>query len=192
MERFSSPGSFDHASPPRTAVLLVQLGTPTAPTAAALRPFLRQFLGDPRVVEIPRLIWWPILNLIILNTRPKKSAAKYAMIWTPEGSPLRVYTERQAKLLAVYLGERVKSPLSVDYAMRYGKPSIEERIQAMVAEGCDRILVMYAGKIVEEVSSGALADAKHPYTRGLLNCLPRLGEGRHPLPTLDRQPEWAL
>ena len=122
-------------------MLLVNLGTPAAPTARAFRPYVKQFLSDPRVIEIPKLIWWPILNLIIPNTRPKKSAAKYAMIWTPEGSPLRVYTERQAKLLAGYLGEQIKSPLSVDYAMRYGNPSIPDRIDAMRAAGCERILL---------------------------------------------------
>ncbi len=134
--------AYRHGTQPRVGVLLVNLGTPAAPTARAFRPYVKQFLSDPRVIEIPKLIWWPILNLIILNTRPKKSAAKYAMIWTPEGSPLRVYTERQAKLLAGYLGEQIKAPLSVDYAMRYGKPSIEERIHAMTAEGCDRILLV--------------------------------------------------
>ena len=88
------------APPARTAVLLVNLGTPEAPDKAALRPYLKQFLSDPRVVEIPRPVWWLILNGIILNTRPAKSAEKYAAIWTPEGSPLKVHTERQTKLAA--------------------------------------------------------------------------------------------
>jgi len=131
-----------HGTPPRVGVLLVNLGTPEAPTARAFRPYVKQFLSDRRVIEIPRILWWPILNLIILNTRPRKSAAKYAMIWTPEGSPLRVYTERQARLLAGYLPEQVPGPLTVDYAMRYGRPSIDERIRAMVEQGCDRILLV--------------------------------------------------
>jgi len=134
--------AWTHGTQLRAGVLLVNLGTPEAPTARAFRPYVKQFLSDPRVIEIPKLIWWPILNLIILNTRPRKSAAKYAMIWMPEGSPLRVYTERQAKLVAGYLGERVKSPVIVDFAMRYGKPSIDSRIREMVAQGCDRILVV--------------------------------------------------
>ena len=78
--------------------MLVNLGTPEAPTARAVRPYLREFLSDPRVVEIPRILWWPILHGIILNTRPGKSAGKYGKIWMPEGSPLKVHTERQAKL----------------------------------------------------------------------------------------------
>ena len=103
MARYRPEPAYTHGRPARSAVVLVNLGTPAAPTAAALRPYLKQFLSDPRVVEIPRLLWWPILNGIILNTRPKKSAEKYASIWMPEGSPLQVYTERQAKLLAGYL-----------------------------------------------------------------------------------------
>ena len=133
---------YRHGTPSRVGVLLVNLGTPDAPTARAFRPYVKQFLSDPRVIEIPKLLWWPILNLIILNTRPKKSAAKYAMIWMPEGSPLRVYTERQARLLAGYLGEQLKTPLVVDFAMRYGRPSIEARIREMAAQGCDRILLV--------------------------------------------------
>lgn len=88
-----------HGTAPRTGVLLINLGTPEAPTAAAVRPYLKEFLGDPRVVEMPRVLWWLILNGIILNTRPKKSAEKYAKIWTAEGSPLLVHTRRQAGLL---------------------------------------------------------------------------------------------
>lgn len=99
-----------HGLQTRTGILLVNLGTPEAPTAQALRPYLKEFLSDPRVVEIPRAVWWLILNGIILNTRPKKSAAKYAAIWTPDGSPLKVHTEKQAKLLKGWLGERIATP----------------------------------------------------------------------------------
>ncbi|MEW6562571.1 MAG: ferrochelatase [Pseudomonadota bacterium] len=134
---------FTHGTPSKTAVLVVNLGTPEAPTAQALRPYLKQFLSDPRVVEIPRLVWWPILNGIILNTRPAKSAAKYASVWMPEGSPLKVYTERQARLLQGYLGERVPGvPLVVEYAMRYGQPSIESVLDRLRAQNCQRILVL--------------------------------------------------
>ena len=94
------------ATGPETAVLLCNLGTPDAPTAPALRRYLGQFLADPRIVEIPRLLWRVILHGIILRTRPAKSAAKYATVWMPEGSPLKVWTERQAKLLQGMLGER--------------------------------------------------------------------------------------
>jgi len=89
----------------KAGVLLINLGTPEAPTAPALRKYLRQFLWDPRVVELPRPLWWLVLNGLILNLRPKKSAEKYAKIWTPEGSPLKVHSGRQAKLLRGYLGQ---------------------------------------------------------------------------------------
>src|SRR6185503_13711445 len=100
---------FQHVTIPKAGILLINLGTPAAPTARAVKPYLKQFLSDPRVVEIPRLVWWPILNGVILFTRPKKSAAKYAKIWTRDGSPLRIHTEKQAMLLKGYLGERLKT-----------------------------------------------------------------------------------
>ena len=120
------------------AILLVNLGTPEAPTPAAVRRYLRQFLSDPRVIEIPRLLWLPILHGIVLNTRPQKSAKKYASIWTPEGSPLKVHTARQAQLLA----QTLDAHLRVDYAMRYGEPSIGATLARLRSEGCDRILVL--------------------------------------------------
>jgi ferrochelatase (EC 4.99.1.1) len=120
MSRYWPEPPFTHGSPARTGVLLVNLGTPEAPTAAALRPYLKQFLSDPRVVEIPRPVWWLILNGIILNTRPAASAKKYASVWTDEGSPLKVHTQRQAKLLAGYLAKAGHDELDIDYAMRYG------------------------------------------------------------------------
>ena len=92
-----------------------------------MRRYLKEFLSDPRVVEIPRPLWWLILNGVILNLRPAKSAAKYAQIWDRDGSPLRVHTERQAKLLRGYLGAQGHPALVVDFAMRYGEPSIATR-----------------------------------------------------------------
>lgn len=126
---------------PRTGVLLVNLGTPEAPTPAALRRYLGQFLSDPRVVEIPRVLWWPILHGIVLRVRPAKSAAKYASIWMPGGSPLRVWTEKQTTMLQGFLGERGHQ-LIVKHAMRYGQPSIPAQLDAMKAEGAGRILVV--------------------------------------------------
>ena len=125
----------------RTAVLLINLGTPDEPKAPAVRRYLREFLSDPRVVEIPRLLWWPVLNGIILNVRPKKSAEKYAAIWTPEGSPLKVHTERQVKLLRGFLGQSGHA-LHVDYAMRYGQPSIPATLSRLKAAGFTRILLL--------------------------------------------------
>lgn len=133
---------FRHDTPRRIGILLINLGTPEAPTAAAVKTYLAEFLSDPRVVEIPRLFWWQLLHGIILQTRPKKSAAKYASIWHTEGSPLQVWTQRQAKLLKGWLGENLKEPVLVEMAMRYGKPSIEGALQRLKTAGCDRLLLL--------------------------------------------------
>ena len=130
------------AADPATGVLLVNLGTPDAPTPGAVRRYLREFLLDSRVVGIPKLVWWPILEFIVLRVRPAKSAAKYRKIWKPDGSPLRVYTERQSQLLRGYLGERLKVALPVAFGMRYGKPSIAEGLRQLAQHGCGRILVV--------------------------------------------------
>lgn len=123
--------------PPRIGVLLINLGTPAAPTTRAVREYLGEFLSDKRVVEIPAIVWQPLLRGVILNTRPQKSAAAYAEVWTDHGSPLAVYSRRQAEALKVRLGDAVLT----DYAMRYGQPSIESRLTAMKAAGCERILL---------------------------------------------------
>jgi len=137
----AEPSSRPSSEAPQTAVLLCNLGTPEAPTAPAVRRYLAQFLADPRVVEIPRLLWWPILHGIILRVRPAKSAAKYATVWLPEGSPLKVWTEKQAKLLGGYLGERGHR-VKVAYAMRYGAPAIGDQLDALKAAGATRVLVL--------------------------------------------------
>ena len=174
MARYRPEPAHTHGQVPRTGVLLVNLGSPSAPTAAAVRPYLKQFLSDTRVVEIPRLAWWPILNLVILNTRPAKSAAKYASIWSDEGSPLRVHTERQAKLLAGHLGEAGHRDWVVEWAMRYGSPSIPATLDHMRVAGCDRILVVpmypqYAGSttgsVIDEVARSLLAWRNLPELR---------------------------
>src|ERR1700687_705738 len=123
-------------------VLLVNLGTPEAPTPRAVRAYLREFLSDPRVVKLPRLVWWPILYLWVLPFRSPRSAKKYAAIWTREGSPLRVYLERQVQLLRGYLGERLKAPLPVAGALRYGRPSIAAGLAELKSRRCDRIVVL--------------------------------------------------
>jgi ferrochelatase len=142
MPRYAPEPAHTHGSAPQTGVLLVNLGTPDAPTTSAVRRYLREFLSDPRVVEIPRPVWWLILNLFILPLRPKQSARRYAQVWTPDGSPLRAHTERQTLMLRGYLSERIKAPLVVDYAMRYGKPSVAAVLDKMKQQGCDRILVL--------------------------------------------------
>ena len=133
--------AYRHGSAERVGLLLVNLGTPDAPTAAALRRYLAEFLDDPRVVEIPRLAWWPILHGVILRVRPAKSAAKYASIWTDEGSPLAAWTARQAQALGELLASRGHEIL-VRAAMRYGKPSIPSVLDALRAEGATRVLVL--------------------------------------------------
>jgi ferrochelatase len=134
---------FRHGQAAKIGILLINLGTPDAPTAKAVRPYLKQFLSDPRVVEIPKALWWLILNGIILNTRPKKSAAKYASIWQKDGSPLRTHTEQTGKLLQGSLGEQLPGqPIVVRTAMRYGNPSVQAGLTALKAEGCDRILLV--------------------------------------------------
>jgi protoporphyrin/coproporphyrin ferrochelatase len=124
------------------AILLVNLGTPDAPTAPALRRYLAEFLGDRRVVDLPRLLWWPILHGIILRTRPARSAAKYAKIWTKEGSPLKVHTEKQAKLVKGLLGHRGIRDVSVAWAMRYGQPSIGSALDQLKRDDARRIVVV--------------------------------------------------
>lgn len=138
---FAPEPAYIHGTPERTAVLLVNLGTPDAPTTPAVRRYLAEFLSDPRVVEIPRLAWWPILHGIVLRARPAKSAAKYATIWTPEGSPLLAWTRKQAKLLTGYLGERGHAVI-VREAMRYGEPSIASAMNALRVEGVTRVLLL--------------------------------------------------
>jgi ferrochelatase len=123
-------------------VLLINLGTPEAPDAASVRPYLKQFLSDPRVVEIPRALWWPILNGVILTLRPRQSADKYAKIWTAEGSPLKVHTRRQAQLLRQRLAARIDRPLAVEWAMRYGSPPVPQALASLREQGCDRLLVI--------------------------------------------------
>jgi ferrochelatase len=156
-----------------TAILLCNLGTPDAPTAPALRRYLAQFLGDPRVVEIPRAAWLPILYGIILRTRPAKSAAKYATIWTPEGSPLAVWTSKQALMLRGWLGE-AGVQVRVLPAMRYGQPAIGAQLQALHHEGVRRVLVLplypqYSGtttaSVVDDVAAWVRRSRSFPELR---------------------------
>lgn len=142
MPRYAPEPAQQHGAPRRTAIVLVNLGTPEAPTAPALRRYLKQFLWDPRVVEIPRPLWWLILNGIILQLRPAKSAAKYAKVWMQEGSPLKVHTERQARLLKGWLGKTGIPDLVVAWAMRYGQPSIASILDGFKHDGVERVLVV--------------------------------------------------
>jgi protoporphyrin/coproporphyrin ferrochelatase len=121
----------------KLGVLLVNLGSPDAPEKGAVKRYLKQFLSDKRVVEIPSILWQPILRGIVLNTRPKKSAHAYSQVWTDEGAPLIAITRKQAQAVQAVFGDQV----TVDWAMRYGTPSIPDRLKAMKDAGCDRILI---------------------------------------------------
>ena len=131
------PSDHPPVHPARIGVLLINLGTPDTPEPKAVRRYLTEFLSDRRVIEIPAWLWQPILHGVILRVRPKKSARAYAEIWTDDGSPLAAITRAQTKALAAILGPEVV----VDHAMRYGNPAIGDRIAALHAQGCERILV---------------------------------------------------
>ncbi|MCA3239799.1 MAG: ferrochelatase [Rubrivivax sp.] len=154
---FKPEPAFRHGQPPRTAVLYVNLGTPDEPTAPALRRYLAEFLSDPRVVEIPRLVWWPILHGVILRTRPKQSAAKYASVWMPEGSPLAVWTARQAAALGQALAARGHH-VRVRHAMRYGNPSIASVMDELRAEGATRVLLIPAYPQYAAATTASISD----------------------------------
>jgi len=160
--RFAAEPPFHHGQPARTAVLFCNLGTPDAPTGAALRRYLAEFLSDPRVVEIPRLLWLAILHGIILRVRPKKSALKYAAIWTDNGSPLKVWTEKQSQLL----GQALQGPDSavlVRYAMRYGSPSIGQQLDALKQEGATRVLILPAYPQYSATTTASVFDAVYAW-----------------------------
>lgn len=157
----------------KVGLLLVNLGTPDAPNKKAVKRYLKQFLSDKRVVEIPDILWQPILRGIILNTRPKKSAHAYGLVWTDEGSPLAVYTRRQAEALADKYGDDVH----VDWAMRYGNPSVPCRLQALKDAGCERILVaplypQYSGATTASVHDAVFDAVKTMRWQPAIRMLP--------------------
>lgn len=132
----------DNPAAPGIGVLLINLGTPDAPTASALRRYLGQFLSDPRVVETPRAIWLPILHGAILPTRPRRSAQAYAKVWTEQGSPLLTYSRQQQEAVREALAQRLDQPVPVALGMRYGNPSIPSALQELRATGARRLLVL--------------------------------------------------
>lgn len=174
---FRKEPEYTHGTLSHTAVVLVNLGTPDAPTAPAVRRYLKEFLSDSRVVEIPRAVWWFILNCIILPIRSKKSAEKYASIWTSDGSPLRRHTEKQAVLLQGYLGERGHR-VNVVYAMRYGNPSIPTVLERLKEEGCDRILILPAYPQYSGTTTASIYDAVFAHLKSTRN-LPELRIVKH-------------
>jgi ferrochelatase len=151
--------NFDHSQPPRVGVLLTNLGTPDAPEKKPLKAYLRQFLSDPRVVEIPGLLWWFILNGIILRIRPKRSAANYRKIWTERGSPLMFHTRDQAQALQAAMRERFGELVMVDFAMRYGTPDIAGTLQEMLGRGVRKLLVLPLYPQYSGATTGSTFDA---------------------------------
>lgn len=173
--RTESP--FRHGTPQKTAVLLVNLGTPDNADAPSLRRYLKEFLSDPRVVEIPRLIWWIILNLIILQIRPKKSAAKYATVWTPEGSPLMAIGKRQQAALQAGFKAR-RWDVHVELAMRYGNPSVASRMDELRGKGFDRVLVFPLYPQYAAATTASVYDAVFDWARPVRN-IPELRFVKH-------------
>jgi ferrochelatase len=193
----------DHVPVPaaRIGVLLINLGTPNKPEPGSVRLYLKEFLSDPRVIEIPQLVWQPILRGIVLRTRPRKSAHAYRQVWTEEGSPLAAITARQAKSLEGAFGDGV----IVDHAMRYGEPAIAAKIDALKAAGCERILIaplypQYCAATTATANDEAFAHLRRMRWQPAVRTLPpyhddpayigalstRLEEG---LATLDFEPQ---
>ena len=142
MPTYQTTPKFEHGLPELTGVLVVNLGTPDAPTFSAVRRFLKQFLSDPRVVEYPRLLWWLILNLIILVIRPSRSAAAYRKVWTDQGSPLLLHSRAIQNKLRDRLNSISVTPIHVELAMTYGEPSISNAIDQLLTKGARRILTL--------------------------------------------------
>jgi ferrochelatase len=151
--------NFDHEQPQRVGILITNLGTPQAPERKALRTYLKEFLWDPRVVEIPRFVWWFILNGVILNIRPARSAASYRTVWTERGSPLMFHTQDQANALRETLQQQYGDSVIVDFAMRYGEPSVSDVIASMCQRGVRRLLVLPLYPQYSGATTGSTFDA---------------------------------
>ena len=158
--RFAQEPAYSHGQASRTAIVYCNLGTPDAPTAAALRRYLAEFLSDPRVVEIPRFLWLLILHGIILRVRPAKSAQKYASIWTEEGSPLKVWSQRQADALHQKWSNR---GVQVRLMMRYGSPAVAKVLDELKQEGVDRVLVIPAYPQYSATTTASVFDAVYTW-----------------------------
>jgi len=140
--KYQGNQNYSHKQHDKIGVLITNLGTPDAPTKTDLKKYLREFLSDPRVVEIPRLLWWVILNLFILNVRPRRSAKAYSTVWTERGSPLLFHTQDQADALRMKLKQTYGENIVVEFAMRYGSPSVDSVIDEMLQQGVRKLLVL--------------------------------------------------
>lgn len=140
--KYQGSPAFNHGQADKIGVLITNLGTPDAPQKGALKRYLKEFLSDPRVVEVPRILWWMILNLVILNIRPRRSAKAYATVWTERGSPLLFHTQDQADALRAKLQQTYGENVVVEFAMRYGSPSINSVLDQMLQAGVRKLLVL--------------------------------------------------
>ena len=140
--KYKSDENYSHGDERKIGILLVNLGTPDAPTTSAVRKYLAEFLADPRIVEIPRIIWWLILNLIILNIRPKKSRDLYKKVWTEDGSPLLVTSKKIVKKLKNSKNIISNKNLSIDLAMRYGNPSIKKALDNFKNNNINKLAII--------------------------------------------------
>ena len=159
MSRYQGIANYRHDLTPKAGVLLANLGSPDEPTPASVKRYLREFLSDPRVVEIPKPLWWPILNLVILNVRPKKTAELYRNIWMAEGSPLLVHSRQQATRLGKLLEQRYPGRIEVELGMRYGSPSIADALESLRDAGVQRLLVLPLYPQYSGSTTGAVFDA---------------------------------
>jgi len=164
--RFQGSPKFSHAQTDKIGVLITNLGTPDEPTTPALRRYLREFLSDPRVVEVPRLLWWLILNGVILRIRPRRSAAAYRTVWTERGSPLLFHTQDQHQALQAKLAERYGDDVVVEYAMRYGNPSIASGLQKLFDAGARKLVVLPLYPQYSAATTGSTFDAiSHDFSK---------------------------
>lgn len=159
MNRYTGSGQHRHDAAPCTGILVTNLGTPEAPTAAAVRRFLAEFLGDPRVIELPSWLWWPILHGIILRLRPRRVARAYQRIWADDGSPLYVHSRRLAAALESRLAMRLHDPIRVELGMRYGRPSIATALDKMLQANVQRLLVLPLYPQYSATTTGSTFDA---------------------------------
>jgi len=157
--KYTGTANFNHEQLPRVGILLTNLGTPQAPEKKALRAYLKEFLSDPRVVEVPRLLWWFILHGVILNIRPTRSAASYRGVWTQRGSPLLFHTQDQADALRKIMTNQFGDRVIVEFAMRYGTPSIADVLQGMLQRGVRQLLVLPLYPQYSGATTGSTFDA---------------------------------
>ncbi|MBT8082294.1 MAG: ferrochelatase [Gammaproteobacteria bacterium] len=167
MPSYEPTREFEHGQTETTGVLLVNLGTPDAPTTTSVRRFLKEFLSDPRVIEYPRLLWWLILNGIILRIRPSRSAKAYREVWTDEGSPLMLYSRALTERVRARLEEQSSGRFSVELAMTYGEPSVAGAIERLRLERARRILVLPLYPQYSATTTASVFDAVTKHLQGV-------------------------